>query len=46
VVRADAPEIGIEQLAEAVAGGATITDAREPSEHVAGHVPGAVLVAR
>jgi rhodanese-related sulfurtransferase len=38
------PEIDVDQLAEAVTGGATIVDVREPSEYVAGHVPGAMLI--
>ena len=38
------PEIGIDQLAEAVRDGATIVDVRAPCEYVAGHVPGAVLI--
>jgi rhodanese-related sulfurtransferase len=37
----ETPEIGIDQLAEAVRGGAVIVDVREPHEYVAGHVPGA-----
>jgi len=44
VVPVDTPEIDIDQLAGAVRGGAVIVDVREPSEYVAGHVPGAVLI--
>ena len=38
------PEIDIAQLAEADQRQATVIDVREPSEYVAGHVPGAELV--
>lgn len=44
MIPVNTPEIDIDQLAEAVRGGAAIIDVREPSEYVAGHVPGAVLV--
>lgn len=44
MIPVDTPEIGVDQLAEAVRGGATIVDVREPSEYVAGHVPGAVHI--
>jgi rhodanese-related sulfurtransferase len=44
VIPLDTPEIGIDQFAEAVRDGAAIVDVREPGEHVAGHVPGAVLI--
>ena len=37
------PEIDFEELAAAREGG-TLVDVREPSEYVAGHVPGAVLI--
>lgn len=38
------PEIDVERLARDQALGVTVVDVREPSEYVAGHVPGAVLV--
>jgi rhodanese-related sulfurtransferase len=38
------PEIDIEQLARSAEHGVTVIDVREPSEYVAGHVPGATLV--
>lgn len=38
------PEIDVDQLADVVKSGATIVDVREPSEYVAGHVPGATLI--
>ena len=38
------PEIDVAQLAEADQRQATVIDVREPSEYVAGHVPGAELV--
>ena len=44
MIPVNTPEIDIGQLAAAVKGGATIVDVREPSEYVAGHVPGAVLM--
>lgn len=44
MIPVETPEIGIDQLAEAVRGGAAIIDVREPHEYVAGHVPGAVLI--
>ena len=44
MIPVDSPEIGVDQLAEAVRGGAAIVDVREPYEYVAGHVPGAVLI--
>jgi rhodanese-related sulfurtransferase len=44
VIPVDTPEIGIDQLAAAVMGGAAIVDVREPGEYMAGHVPGAVLI--
>jgi len=37
-------EIDVDRLAGAQADGATVVDVREPSEYVAGHVPGAVLM--
>jgi rhodanese-related sulfurtransferase len=36
VLPVNTPEIDIDQLAQAVRGGATIVDVREPSEYVAG----------
>jgi len=36
VIPADTPEIGIDQLAAAVRGGAAIVDVREPGGYVAG----------
>ena len=44
MIPVETPEIGIDQLAAAVKGGAAIVDVREPGEYVAGHVPGAVLI--
>ena len=44
MIPVETPEIGIDRLAGAVRGGATIIDVREPGEYVAGHVPGAVLI--
>jgi rhodanese-related sulfurtransferase len=44
VIPVEAPEIGIDQLAEAVRAGEAIIDVREPHEYLAGHVPGAVLI--
>ena len=44
VIPAKAPEIDINQLADAANCGATVIDVRELSEHLAGHVPGAVLI--
>jgi rhodanese-related sulfurtransferase len=40
----DTPEIDVDQLASAVERDATVIDVRQPSEYVAGHVPGARLV--
>jgi rhodanese-related sulfurtransferase len=37
-------EVGADELAAALSGGARLIDVREPNEYVAGHVPGAVLV--
>ena len=37
-------ETGIDQLAEAVGGSATVAGVRKPGEFVAGHIPGAVLI--
>jgi rhodanese-related sulfurtransferase len=44
VIPVETPEVSIDQLAEAVRGGATIIDVREPGEYVVAHVPGAVLI--
>ena len=44
MIPAQAPEIGIDQLAGAVRGGAAVIDVREPHEYAAGHLPGAVLI--
>jgi len=44
VIPVNTPEIDVDQLAEAVRGGAAVIDVREPGEYVAGHVPGAVLI--
>ena len=44
MIPVDTPEIGIDQLADAVRGGAAIIDVRELHEYVAGHVPGAVRI--
>ena len=38
------PEIGVDDLAVRLAGGAFLLDVREPDEYVEAHVPGAVLV--
>lgn len=38
------PEIDVEQLARSAEQGVAVIDVREPSEYVAGHVPGAHLV--
>jgi rhodanese-related sulfurtransferase len=38
------PEVTVDQLAAAHAGGAPVVDVREPDEYEAGHVPGAVLI--
>ena len=38
-------EVSVDQLDEALAAGGRVVDVREPDEYVAGHVPGAVLVA-
>ncbi len=44
MIPVETPEIGIDELAAAVRGGAAVIDVREPHEYVAGHVPGAVLI--
>jgi rhodanese-related sulfurtransferase len=44
VIPAEAPEIDINQLAEADRLGAVVVDVREAGEYLAGHVPGAVLI--
>ena len=44
MIPVNTPEIDVDQLAEAVRGGAAVIDVREPGEYVAGHVPGAVLI--
>ena len=38
------PEIDIEHLAAALSGEGALIDVREPSEYIAGHVPGAALM--
>jgi rhodanese-related sulfurtransferase len=38
------PEVTVDQLAQAQAGGAQVVDVREPDEYVTGHVAGAVLI--
>jgi rhodanese-related sulfurtransferase len=38
------PEVGVDELAAAQAGGAPLIDVREPDEYDAVHVPGAVLI--
>jgi rhodanese-related sulfurtransferase len=38
------PEITVDQLETALAGGAPVVDVREPDEYEAGHVPGARLI--
>ena len=38
------PEIGVDELAERLRGGARLIDVREPHEYSGGHVPGAVSV--
>jgi rhodanese-related sulfurtransferase len=38
------PEVTTDELAAAVAGGATVLDVREAGEYVQGHVPGARLI--
>jgi rhodanese-related sulfurtransferase len=38
------PEIDVDALADALAGGARLVDVRETHEYTDGHVPGAVLV--
>ncbi len=38
------PEVDVDELARAQAGGATIIDVRQPDEYDAGHVPGARLI--
>ena len=40
----DAPEVDIEDFADALAEGAAVLDVREPHEYVQGHVPGAKLI--
>src|SRR3954468_15426026 len=40
----DAPEVDIETFADALAGGASVIDVREPDEYTDGHVPGAILI--
>lgn len=37
-------EVGVDELAEAMSGGARVVDVREPHEYTDGHVPGAVLI--
>lgn len=37
-------EVDVEELAEAVARGATVLDVRNPDEYAEGHVAGAVLI--
>ena len=37
-------EIGVDELAEQLAGGARLIDVRQPDEYTAGHIPGATLV--
>ena len=44
MIPVNTPEIDVEQLADIVRTGAVVVDVREPSEYVAGHVPGAVLI--
>ena len=44
MIPVETPEIDIDQLAEAVRGGAVIVDVREPGEYVAGNAPGAMLI--
>ena len=38
------PEVTVDQLANATAGGAPVVDVREPDEYASGHVAGAVLI--
>lgn len=38
------PEIDVDRLARARSDGVTVVDVREPSEYLAGHVPGSVSV--
>jgi rhodanese-related sulfurtransferase len=38
------PEIAVDRLARERSDGATVVDVREPSEYVAGHVPGATSI--
>jgi rhodanese-related sulfurtransferase len=38
------PEVTVDELDAARAGGAPLIDVREPSEYVTAHVPGAVLI--
>ncbi len=39
-----APEVGFEELAEALGSGALLVDVRMPDEYEEAHVPGAVLI--
>ncbi|MCA1847231.1 MAG: rhodanese-like domain-containing protein [Actinobacteria bacterium] len=38
------PEVTVDELEKARAGGAPLIDVREPEEYVSAHVPGAVLI--
>lgn len=38
------PQVSVDQLATAHAGGAQVVDVREPDEYASGHVTGAVLI--
>jgi thioredoxin 1 len=40
----DAPQVDLDQFAEALADGAAVLDVREPDEYIDGHVPGAKLI--
>lgn len=40
----DVPEVDLDQLDEARAGGAAVVDVRQPEEYDGGHVPGARLI--
>src|SRR4051794_41323881 len=40
----DAPQVDLDQFADALADGAAVLDVREPDEYVDGHVPGAKLI--
>ena len=42
--RPSAPEVGTEELADALESGASLVDVRMPEEYVQAHVPGAVLI--